>query len=169
MIWRGLKYQEFDFSDKYEISEYGDIRNKQTGTVLKPQINRGGYKYVCLSMNQTLGIGQRKTVIVHKAVAYTYLDNPSDYESVDHIDCDKLNNHYSNLEWVSMAENSRRAYRNGLYKVPAYRKLSDQDVRDIRNMLASGDYTHAKIARRFNVARSTVSLIKAKAIYADVV
>ena len=68
-----------------------------------------------------------------------------------------------------MAENSRRAYRNGLYKVPVYIKLSDQDVRDIRNMLASGDYTHAKIARRFNVARSAVSLIKAKAIYADVV
>lgn len=164
IIWKGLKYQEFDFSDKYEISEYGDIRNIQTNNVLKPSINRGGYKFVCISLNKSNGNGQRKLIIIHKAVAYTFLLNPNNCNCIDHIDCNKLNNHYSNLEWVTYKENSIRAYNNGLLKQPpmesnVIRKLSNEQVYEIRRLINEG-LKCKDIAKEYGVSRHTISNIK---------
>ena len=36
---------------------------------------------------------------------------------VDHIDSNKQNNHYTNLEWVTIRENTLRAERLGLRKI----------------------------------------------------
>lgn len=55
-------------------------------------------------------------VKVHRLVAYLYCPNYSvtNLNVVDHIDGDKLNNHYTNLEWVTSSENQRRAIQLGL-------------------------------------------------------
>ena len=151
-------------SDKYEISEFGDVKNIQTGNILKPSINRGGYKFVCISLHLADGNGQRKTIIIHKAVAYTFLNNPNGYICVDHLDCNKLNNHYSNLEWVTMKENNSRAYKNGLFTQPPLesniiRKLSDEQVYKIRELIEQGNKC-VEIAKMFNVDRHTIYNIK---------
>lgn len=164
--WKGLVYQNIDFSDKYEVSEYGDIRNIQTDTILKQSTNHGGYKFVCISLNAEKGLGNRKTIIIHKAVAYNFVDNPFNYNSVDHIDCNKSNNHYSNLEWVSLEENTHRAYLNGLFKAPpiesnVFRKLTDEQVKEIKSLYNDprNNYTHKELGEMFNVSRSTITQI----------
>ena len=50
---------------------------------------------------------QRRTVLVHRLVAYTFLGPPSESHrcSVNYKDLDKSNNAVHNLEWVSPAKN----------------------------------------------------------------
>ena len=87
---------------EYFISENGDvIRNNK---IRKLQINKYGYNIVSLSIN-----GKGKTFLVHRMVAECYLSNPNNYPEIDHLDFNKLNNHYSNLEWVTTQENTKRA------------------------------------------------------------
>jgi hypothetical protein len=45
---------------------------------------------------------------VHRVVARAFVPNPRPdiFNMVDHIDCDRLNNHYTNLRWVDAALNS---------------------------------------------------------------
>jgi len=67
---------------------------------IKPHINRDGYKRVTFCIN-----GKLKKMLVHRLIALTYIPNPENKPHIDHIDRNKLNNHISNLRWVSHLEN----------------------------------------------------------------
>ena len=43
-------------------------------------------------------------------IAETFLPNPNNKKTINHIDGDKTNNHISNLEWSSYSENCKHAY-----------------------------------------------------------
>lgn len=70
-------------------------------------INNAGYKLV--------GLGPM-TELLHRLVAKTYVknDNPVRKTEVNHIDHNKLNNDYQNLEWVTHEENMIKAYKAGI-------------------------------------------------------
>lgn len=55
--------------------------------------------------------------MMHEVLADQFIPNPNKYNSIDHKDCDKLNNSLDNLEWCDIEENKRRAYDNGLMYV----------------------------------------------------
>lgn len=106
----------------YEISEYGEVRNKR-GKILKGQISKLGYQYYYLD---------KKWRLAHRLVASIYLSAPLDKREVNHIDGNKLNNHYSNLEWVTHAENIQKSFdsgqrvpRTGKYHWNAGKKYND--------------------------------------------
>lgn len=104
--WRGLIYQENDYSQYYEISNLGRLRNTKTHKILKQTINKTGYYGYCGS----LGNRQKKKMFkIHKAVAETFIPNPNCYKVINHIDGNKLNNKLDNLEWVTQTENMRHA------------------------------------------------------------
>jgi hypothetical protein len=84
----------------YEVSSYGNVRNKKTGRILKPARN-GGYLHVSLSSNKI-----QKSFSVHQLIARCFIDNPENKPQVNHIDKDGTNNKLSNLEWVTAAENT---------------------------------------------------------------
>ena len=42
---------------------------------------------------------------IHRLVAKNFVSNPYNNKSVDHIDCNKKNNCFKNLRWVSHSEN----------------------------------------------------------------
>ena len=86
----------------------GGVRNAK-GKTLKPYKNKTGYFYVDIQIK-----GIRKKFTIHRLVAEHFVSGYKDGLEVNHKDCDKTNNHYTNLEWVTRAVNTQHAYDNGL-------------------------------------------------------
>ena len=143
----------------YEVSNFGNIRHKGSRKNRKLQKTYRGYLCVLINHN-----GKNKNILVHRVVAKEFVDNPYNYTIVNHKDGNKSNNHADNLEWVTQSENVLHAYRE-LHVKPWNRKLSDDDIRKIRN----DTRRHKDIASDFNVAKSQISLIKRRVIYKDVI
>lgn len=87
---------------EYEVSSSGDIRNIKTGRLLKPQEN-GTYHVV--SMRQ--GVNQPTTKRVHRIVAETFIENPEQKTTVNHLNHNPHDNKVQNLEWASMKEQNQ--------------------------------------------------------------
>ena len=76
------------------------------GRELKQKINSKGYLVV--SMNS-------KTYHIHSLVAKFILGDRPTGLCVNHIDGNKLNNSSSNLEYITLAENTKHSIRTGLH------------------------------------------------------
>lgn len=83
------------------VSSHGRVMAVR-GVVSRGYLTRMGYYVteVCVNL-------QRRTELVHRLVAYTFLGPPSGshHSMVNHKDFDKGNTAVDNLEWVSPAEN----------------------------------------------------------------
>src|SRR5579872_5515831 len=86
----------------YTISISSTVKNRSR-KIIKSRL-RGEYMAINLSHN-----GKKKTFNVHILVAKTFIANPEKKPVVNHKDGNKLNNHLSNLEWVTYSENSKHS------------------------------------------------------------
>lgn len=93
-----------DYED-YEVSNYGRVKSLNYNhtnqeQILKQYTNIYGYQQVGLWKD-----GKRKRFFVHRLVASAFIDNPNNYEQVNHKDECKTNNHVENLEWCTAEYN----------------------------------------------------------------
>jgi hypothetical protein len=95
--------------EDYLISESGEVVGKDGVRKIRTSIISRGYKQVGLYVR---GVGKR-SISVHRLVALTYIPTDDTSKDVDHIDNDKLNNHVSNLQWLSRAENVAKSFKQG--------------------------------------------------------
>ena len=87
----------------YFINEDGDIKNIK-GRLLKQQIN-DGYNNIALIGFNNENNKESHSFRVHRLVAYTFIKKPENFNDnwvVNHIDMNKLNNNYKNLEWCTL-------------------------------------------------------------------
>lgn len=63
--------------------------------------------------------GKPKDWLVARLVAITFLGNPPEGFTVNHKDGNRLNNNLDNLEWLSLADNIKHGFANGLYPTKA--------------------------------------------------
>lgn len=89
--------------NNYSVSSLGRIRNDRTDKILSISKDAKGYCVVYLHND-----GKRFVRFVHRLVAIEFIDNPNNFDTVDHIKPDKNNNTVNNLMWLSMKDNSRK-------------------------------------------------------------
>ena len=100
----------------YDVSNTGRVRRRGSDKDCSTR-DRKGYLAVDLYKD-----GQRTTNTIHKLVAEAFVPNPDNKPEVNHIDGNRYNNDYRNLEWVTHQENCRHAWDTGLEK-PSYSML----------------------------------------------
>ena len=93
----------------YEVYEDGRIWSYWTNKFLKPHLDKGGYQRIGLVDNE----GIQKWYFVHKVIyeAVTGEPIPSGFE-INHIDEDKTNNNFTNLNLLTHKENMNFGTRN---------------------------------------------------------
>lgn len=90
------------YSGMVEVSNLGKVRNKKNKREYKQTLSCWGYPRVHLHIG-----GDNKNVTVHRLVASAFIENKDGLPQVNHIDGDKTNNVFLNLEWCSAKQNSQ--------------------------------------------------------------
>lgn len=111
--WRKIQ----GYEGLYEVSNLGRVRSVdriahrtdgidmfRAGKMLTARKKESGYISVDLWKNN-----KGKLAYVHRLVATAFIENPNNLPVIDHLNCDKADNRPENLEWVTIAENNRRA------------------------------------------------------------
>lgn len=147
------------YNGKYLISDCGKVFNSKTSKQVAQNKNTRGYLTVNLNNN---------TKIVHRLVADAFIENKLSKPYVNHIDTNKLNNHYTNLEWCTQRENVKHYIDNTNFKrnisgienksfngeKHGMAKLVDLEVIEIRkNEFNLSNYDLSKL---YNVSESTI-------------
>jgi hypothetical protein len=113
----GKAYRVPGKHDRYaEINEYGLIL---MSTSLRGNPSHKKYQYPSINVTLRDENGKflrQKKVNIHRLVAETFIPNPHNYDSVDHKDRNKHNNHVSNLEWCSIEDNKKIWERDDEYR-----------------------------------------------------
>lgn len=120
----GIDFTDIPNFPRYQVSRNGVIRRLQStlphavnGTqtvgemIIKPVEDKYGYLYVSITNFNT---GKCCRVAVHRIVAQTFIPNPEDKPTVNHINGNKKDNSVGNLEWATVLEQNHHAIRTGL-------------------------------------------------------
>ena len=107
-VWKDIE----GYEGLYQVSDEGRVKKLLQGNkgtfIVKPTTNYCGYLKINLRKN-----GTQLTYYVHRLVAGAFVDNPYNYNIINHKDENKLNNKASNLEWCTQLYNNTY---NGLPK-----------------------------------------------------
>lgn len=127
-VWKDVK----GYEGLYQVSNLGNVRsldrhvwNKANnsfsmlkGRNLKQDCKDKLYKQIGLAKN-----GKYKKFLVHRLVAELFVLNPENKPQVNHIDENKLNNNYLNLEWVTSSENINHGKRNDTVSIKVKKQV----------------------------------------------
>ena len=117
----------------YSITEYGNIRNDHTMRIIKPCTNTSDRPFVCLYIN-----GSAKVILVQKLVYEMYIGPIPDGMTIDHIDENFLNNHYTNLRLLSREDNIKTYLAN--HPDAFDKKYKDETIIELCKLLKNGMY-----------------------------
>lgn len=98
-----IQWQTIPDCSNYEVSNTGLLRNKLSQKLISCNSVENGYIKVQICDDT----GKRKSTRLHRIIAITFIPNPNNYETVNHIDHNTLNNSVSNLEWASVIQQNR--------------------------------------------------------------
>lgn len=161
-------------SNDYFVSNLGNVGYMDRGNLVPVKQYRGRVRRECKLKEDVdtlwypfvaikYGDIRKGREVVHRLVAKAFVKNPNPdkYKIINHIDGDKSNNVYTNLEWCNHSRNNQHAFDEGLNwsvqrgTANIKHKLTEEDVRQIFRM--RGIYSQTYIAAKFGINQSNVS------------
>lgn len=150
--------------NNYEISNYGNLKNKVTGRYKKLTTNKEGYIRTSISNGE-----KTVSIAVHRLVALAFIDNPDNKPIVNHKDSNRANNIASNLEWATASENAKHMVeqgnsidKNGTANPMSL--LTEEQVLEIRAF----DGSSTELASKFNVSTNAIDKVRVGDSYKNV-
>jgi hypothetical protein len=149
----------------YEASTLGEVRNIHTKHVLSTRLNAEGYLLCDLTSDE----GNAKSWRVHRVIALTFLPNPYNLPTVNHINLIRNDNRLENLEWADMKyQNQHRGpsklqtLRRVLQVDPSTNEIvhTFEDIREAAEYLISNKLT--KSIKKENAMKNLRSAIVKK-------
>ena len=140
----------------YYVTRFGEVWNTETMTKVKGYDKGHGYRYVKL--------GSVPNIAIHRLVAHHFVSIPEDLlaqglteESlvVNHIDGNKLNNRWDNLEWTTIKGNMAHASATGLM----HTTITDHVLEHIWQLLEEG-YSDIDISKETGINATTINCIR---------
>ena len=107
------EWKEIKGHEEYHIGNYGRVKSfkKYNGTnerILKPVLSGPKYRqYYVVTLCKNGGKQKAKN---HILVGLYFVDNPNNKPHLHHKNNNPLDNHFSNLEWVTLRENTSYGY-----------------------------------------------------------
>lgn len=154
-VWKSIIGHE----GKYSVSDDGKIRNDKTGRILKPWKDNNGYRCIRLGACTT-------NKHICRLLCIAFLGKRSDNWEPNHKNGIKGDDRLENLEWLTHAQNGKHAWDIGTHvATPLYGKangntiLTIRKVLKIRNLYASGKYSHRALGEMFKVNASTIAQV----------
>ena len=166
MLFKGIEvapvYTKTGEVTKYVVSKDGRVFNTISGLELKRKIDTKGYYKVTISHGKLV-----KDERVHVLVAKAFVKNPNPekFHIVNHLDGNKLNPVYTNLEWTDHHGNMKHAVDHNLINPARGEKsgraiLTDKQVHEICSLMEKGDMTQREISKLYNVPEYIIHEIK---------
>lgn len=121
-MWKEIK----GFS-RYEVSDTGEVRNKETGEIVEQSTADNGTKIIENMINDN---GESKPQCVHRLVAISFVERTKQRAlCVRFIDGDKNNMTPENLEWCTRAKIMRDARTQKSHDVKPNLKTEENGIR----------------------------------------
>lgn len=144
-----MRIKPIKHEERYLITDSGIVWSTVSNIELKPSI-LNGYKRVSIGS---------KVFKIHRLVASHFIEKNDGKDCVNHIDGNKLNNHYSNLEWCTPGENMHHAKINGLTAIGercGRSIFTRKQVEEIRSKYKSHKYSTYKLAKEYGASQTGI-------------
>ncbi len=160
---------------RYLINESGNIISLKYEQLLSPSVNTCGYYMVIIFAHNDIDKSFKEyNCSLARLVAQTFISNPDNKPYINHKDGNKLNNHVSNLEWVTPSENTKHAYDIGLMTVKqrsgennGSHIYKNNQIHKVCQMIKNG-YKAKEISLVTKVSVDTIWQIKAKSAWTSI-
>jgi hypothetical protein len=152
-IWKDIS-EAFENFSGYLISPKGEVFSKKSNKIKTQHLSRG-YWQIGLTNNSHKNV----TVRTHRLVARLFCSGHEDGLVVNHIDGNKLNNDYRNLEWVTHEQNLSHAACNLLCDFGEFNRSAVLDwakVLAIRTMSKHKLFSSRKLAAIYGVSYQSI-------------
>lgn len=160
------RWEEIIGAKGYFISDHGNVKGRR-GNILSLPTNAKGYFILAMPIAE---LGKTFTKSVHRLVATHFLEGDCSLQ-VNHIDGNKKNNHYSNLEYLSCKDNINHAIKLGLRTARSNLRNNSMfdltQIKVIKHAIKDG-YGNREIAGYFKCDHSTISKIRVGTHYPNV-
>ena len=169
-MYKKIIYPGCDLKYNYYVDENGNVWSEFSCKILVTFTDKDGYKRVRLTLKE----GKRRNFPVHRLVLMMFspIDDMETLQ-VNHIDGNKGNNSITNLEWCTAQENITHAVvaglRNNKGERNYFHKITEEDVRKIRQLHATGKYTYRALGKMFGLYEDHVSHIVRRKARSNVV
>lgn len=155
-----------NFEGRFWISDHGRLVSfNHKYKLLKPHIDNVGY-YACTLRMKPVKLCTRIHVLVGEHFCIK-VGNGEKRMTWNHKDGNKLNNHFTNFNYITAGDNCTHAVETGLYNIKGekhpYAKMNNEKVLSIYALRNTGK-SNSEIGKMFGLGRrQTADIINGKA------